>query len=134
MSKAKAAANEVDVYVGSRVRIRRQFIKMTQAKLGQALGLTFQQVQKYETGINRMGASRLQQASQILQVPVSWFFEDAPASNRMPAETPNADSPNLLMDFLATAEGRALINAFSKIKEPKVRRNVVQLVESLTDN
>ena len=69
MSKAKAAANEVDVHVGSRVRIRRQLIKMTQATLGRGLGLTFQQVQKYETGTNRMGASRLQQASQILQCP-----------------------------------------------------------------
>ncbi len=134
MSKAKAAANEVDGHVGSRVRMRRQFIKMTQATLGRGLGLTFQQVQKYETGTNRMGAGRLQQASQILQVPVSWFFEDAPASDSVPVERPNAKSPDLLMDFLATAEGRALTRAFSKIKEPKVRRNVVQLVEALADN
>ncbi len=75
---AKKAPNPIDKHVGSRVRMRRMMLGMSQEKLGDALGLTFQQVQKYEKGTNRIGASRLQQISQILQVPVSFFFEGAP--------------------------------------------------------
>src|SRR5215470_14474137 len=79
---AKKAPNPVDRYVGGRVRMRRMMLAMSQEKLGESLGLTFQQVQKYEKGTNRIGASRLQQISQILQVPVSFFFEDAPNMSR----------------------------------------------------
>ena len=75
----KKAPNPIDKHVGSRVRMRRMMVGMSQEKLGDALGLTFQQVQKYEKGTNRIGASRLQQISIILQVPVSFFFEGAPA-------------------------------------------------------
>ena len=78
---AKKAPNPVDRHVGGRVRMRRMMLAMSQEKLGESLGLTFQQVQKYEKGTNRIGASRLQQISQILQVPVSFFFEDAPNVN-----------------------------------------------------
>ena len=83
---AKKAPNPIDKHVGSRVRMRRMMLSMSQEKLGDALGLTFQQVQKYEKGTNRIGASRLQQISNILQVPVSFFFEGAPhIAGRMPA-------------------------------------------------
>ena len=75
---AKKAPNPIDKHVGSRVRMRRMMLSMSQEKLGDALGLTFQQVQKYEKGTNRIGASRLQQISHILQVPVAFFFEGAP--------------------------------------------------------
>src|ERR1700678_1752014 len=75
---AKKAPNPIDKHVGSRVRMRRMMLGMSQEKLGDALGLTFQQVQKYEKGTNRIGASRLQQISHILQVPVAFFFEGAP--------------------------------------------------------
>src|SRR6184192_4062663 len=78
MAAAKKAPNPIDRHVGSRVRMRRMMLAMSQEKLGDALGLTFQQVQKYETGTNRLGASRLQHISHILQVPVAFFFEGAP--------------------------------------------------------
>jgi transcriptional regulator with XRE-family HTH domain len=74
----KKSPNPIDKHVGSRVRMRRMMISMSQEKLGEKLGITFQQIQKYEKGTNRIGASRLQQISQILQVPVSFFFEGAP--------------------------------------------------------
>ena len=85
------APNPVDKYVGSRVRMRRIMLGMSQEKLGEALGLTFQQVQKYEKGTNRVGASRIQQISEILQVPVSFLFEEDPAASRAltaPAKAP----------------------------------------------
>src|ERR1700751_4114459 len=92
---AKKAPNPIDKHVGSRVRMRRMMLAMSQEKLGDALGLTFQQVQKYEKGTNRIGASRLQQISHILQVPVAFFFEGAPHVVGMPslAELDEAPSP-----------------------------------------
>ena len=91
---------------------------MSQEKLGDALGLTFQQVQKYEKGTNRIGASRLQQISHILQVPVSFFFEGAPtiASRPRPDGMSEAPSPAYVSDFLATSDGLALTKAFMRIK------------------
>src|SRR5262252_2459663 len=105
---AKKAPNPIDKHVGSRVRMRRMMLAMSQEKLGDALGLTFQQVQKYEKGTNRIGASRLQQISQILQVPVSFFFEDAPNVDTRSHVTQHAPSPAYILDFLATSEGLAL--------------------------
>src|ERR1039457_7456101 len=101
---AKKIPNPIDKHVGSRVRMRRMMLSMSQEKLGDALGLTFQQVQKYEKGTNRIGASRLQQISNILQVPVSFFFEGAP---NMPGHTGmgEAPSPAYVSDFLATSDG-----------------------------
>ena len=105
----KKAPNPIDKHVGSRVRMRRMMLSMSQEKLGDALGLTFQQVQKYEKGTNRIGASRLQQIAQILQVPVAFFFEGAP---NVPAARPTgmreAPSPAYVSDFLASSEGLAL--------------------------
>jgi transcriptional regulator with XRE-family HTH domain len=129
---AKKAPNPTDKHVGARVRMRRMMLGMSQEKLGDALGLTFQQVQKYEKGANRIGASRLQQISHILQVPVSFFFDGAPS---VPGPQPNglaeAPSPAYVSDFLATSDGLALTKAFMGIKSPKLRRQIVNLVEQI---
>src|SRR2546430_4953292 len=112
MAAAKKAPNPIDKHVGSRVRMRRMMLAMSQEKLDDSLGLTFQQVQKYEKGTNRIGASRLQQISHILQVPVSFFFEGAPTSNPDAASNDKNLSPAFLSDFLATSEGLSLTKAF----------------------
>jgi transcriptional regulator with XRE-family HTH domain len=125
---AKKAPNPIDKHVGSRVRMRRMMLKMSQEKLGEALGLTFQQVQKYEKGTNRVGASRLQQIAQILQVPVAFFFEGAPSQVAPAADAPSA---SFVSEFLASAEGLALTEAFMRIKNPKMRRRIVDLVEEI---
>jgi transcriptional regulator with XRE-family HTH domain len=128
---AKKAPNPIDKHVGSRVRMRRMMLSMSQEKLGGALGLTFQQVQKYEKGTNRIGASRLQQISHILQVPVAFFFEGAPSSHPQVDGMGEAPSPTYVSDFLATSDGLALTKAFMEIKEPKLRRRIVDLVEEI---
>jgi transcriptional regulator with XRE-family HTH domain len=128
---AKKAPNPIDKHVGSRVRMRRMMLSMSQEKLGGALGLTFQQVQKYEKGTNRIGASRLQQISHILQVPVAFFFEGAPTSHPPGDGMSEAPSPTYVSDFLATSDGLALTKAFMEIKEPKLRRRIVDLVEEI---
>src|ERR1700692_2717236 len=127
------APNPVDKYVGSRVRMRRIMLGMSQEKLGEALGLTFQQVQKYEKGTNRIGASRLQQISQILQVPVSFFFEGAPSAQTVGRHESMGDAPSpaYVSDFLATSDGLALTKAFMRIEDSKLRRRIVDLVEQI---
>ncbi|HZC55799.1 MAG TPA: helix-turn-helix transcriptional regulator [Xanthobacteraceae bacterium] len=130
---AKKAPNPTDKHVGSRVRMRRMMLGMSQEKLGDALGLTFQQVQKYEKGTNRIGASRLQQISQILQVQVSFFFEGAPSA-QLGTKTDSmgeAPSPAYVSDFLATSDGLALTKAFMRIDDSKLRRRIVDLVEQI---
>jgi transcriptional regulator with XRE-family HTH domain len=128
----KGAFNPIDKHVGSRVRMRRLMLDMSQTDLGDALGLTFQQVQKYEKGANRIGASRLQHLSQILQVPVPFFFEGAPASIGRPAAEASADaSSSFVSDFLATSEGLDLVRAFTCIEDAKLRRAIVRLVEQI---
>jgi transcriptional regulator with XRE-family HTH domain len=127
----KKSPNPIDKHVGSRVRMRRMMLSMSQEKLGDALGLTFQQVQKYEKGTNRIGASRLQQMSGILQVPVAFFFEGAP---RLAGDAKNftgAPSPAFVSEFLATSEGLALMKAFLDIRNAKLRRSIVHLVEQI---
>src|SRR5438045_3362688 len=102
---AKKAPNPTDKHVGARVRMRRKMLGMSQEKLGDALGLTFQQVQKYEKGTNRIGASRLQQIAHILQVPIEFFFEGAPAPHgQQPDGLREAPSPAYVSDFLSTSE------------------------------
>ena len=130
---AKKAPNPTDKHVGTRVRMRRMMLGMTQEKLGDALGLTFQQVQKYEKGTNRIGASRLQQISHILQVPVAFFFEGAPSAQVIGrAEgVSEAPSPAYVSDFLATSDGLALTKAFMRIDDSKLRRRIVDLVEQI---
>jgi transcriptional regulator with XRE-family HTH domain len=129
---AKKAPNPTDKHVGARVRMRRMMLGMSQEKLGDALGLTFQQVQKYEKGANRIGASRLQQIGHILQVSVSFFFEGAPSPPGYHAGgLAEAPSPAYVADFLATSDGLALTKAFMRIKDAKLRRRIVDLVEQI---
>jgi len=130
---AKKAPNPIDRHVGSRVRMRRMMLGMSQEKLGDALGLTFQQVQKYEKGTNRIGASRLQQISHILQVPVAFFFEGAPHVPGVAGavEMEAAPSPAYVADFLATSDGLSLTKAFMRIPDAKLRRRIVDLVEQI---
>jgi transcriptional regulator with XRE-family HTH domain len=130
---AKKAPNPIDKHVGARVRMRRMMLGMSQEKLGNSLGLTFQQVQKYEKGTNRIGASRLQQISHILQVPVSFFFEGAPTVATAPRVDGmiEAPSPAYVSDFLATSDGLALTKAFMRISDTKLRRRIVDLVEQI---
>jgi transcriptional regulator with XRE-family HTH domain len=123
--------NPIDKHVGSRVRMRRMMLSMSQEKLGDALGLTFQQVQKYEKGTNRIGASRLQQISEILQVPVAFFFEGAPTLAGSPTGMSEQASPSYVSDFLATSDGLALTKAFVQIQDAKLRRRIVDLVEAI---
>src|SRR5690242_16365065 len=129
---AKKAPNPIDKHVGSRVRMRRMMLSMSQEKLGNSLGLTFQQVQKYEKGINRIGASRLQQIANILQVQVSFFFEGAPNSPGDHAGS-ISEAPSLayVSDFLATSDGLSLTKSFMRIKSSKLRRRIVELVEQI---
>src|SRR5512132_3865923 len=111
----KKSPNPVDKHVGNRVRMRRMMLGMSQEKLGQALGLTFQQVQKYEKGMNRIGASRLQQISDILQVPAAFFFEGAPNLRGATDSMKEAPLPDYVSDFLSTSEGVSLTKAFMRI-------------------
>ena len=131
MTMTKKAPNPIDKHVGSRVRMRRMMLSMSQEKLGDALGLTFQQVQKYEKGSNRIGASRLQQISLILQVPVSFFFEGAPPPPGKESDFGEAPSPAYVTDFLATSDGLTLVKAFMRIPNSKLRRRIVELVEEM---
>ena len=133
LAEHKKSPNPIDAHVGSRVRMRRMMIGMSQEKLGDGLGITFQQVQKYEKGINRVGAGRLQQISNILQTPVAFFFEEAPHLAGAPilAGLDEAPSPTYVSDFLATSDGLALIKAFVRIPDNKLRRRIVELVKQL---
>jgi transcriptional regulator with XRE-family HTH domain len=128
----KKGPNSTDVHVGMRVRMRRLMLDMSQGSLGEALGLTFQQVQKYEKGTNRIGASRLQHIAHVLQVPVAFFFEGAPnVPGHRPDSLSEPPSPAYVSNFLATSEGIALIKAFIDIKNSKLRRRIVDLVEQI---
>jgi transcriptional regulator with XRE-family HTH domain len=131
MIENKKKPNPIDIHVGSRIRLRRTMLGMSQEKLGESLGITFQQIQKYEKGTNRVGASRLQNISSILNVPVSFFFEDAPGDQGGQGGMAEASSSNYVVDFLSSSEGLQLNRAFVKISDPKVRRRVVDLVKAL---
>ena len=130
----KKVPNPIDRHVGSRVRMRRILLGMSQEKLGEALGLTFQQVQKYEKGTNRIGASRLQQISTTLNVPPSFFFDGAPVNDAMghgELLVSEETSSSYVLDFIATSEGLNLNKAFARIQDPKVRKRIIDLVASL---
>jgi transcriptional regulator with XRE-family HTH domain len=130
----KKDPNPIDRHVGARVRMRRLLVGMSQEKLGEALGITFQQIQKYEKGANRIGASRLQHTAKILGVPVEFFFDGAPGGEPAGAggfgELPQ---PSFVSDFMATSEGVQLTRAFVRISDQQVRRRIIDLVESLAD-
>ncbi len=136
----KKAPNPIDKHVGSRVRMRRVLLGMSQEKLGEALSLTFQQVQKYEKGTNRIGASRLQQISKTLDVSPGYFFEGAPAfeeqlgaAGTMAVGVAETGS-SYVVDFLSTAEGLLLNRAFVRIRNPKLRKRVIDLVSAMADD
>jgi len=128
--------NPVDAHVGSRVRLRRMLLGMSQERLGESMGLTFQQVQKYEKGVNRIGASRLFQISKILDVPVQFFFEEAPYSGHAGSASGmgEPESEAFILEFLNSREGLELNRAFVKIGDAKVRKSVVDLVRALSSN
>lgn len=138
MIKEKKVPNPIDRHVGSRVRMRRVMLGMSQEKLGESLGLTFQQVQKYEKGTNRIGASRLQQISRTLDVPPAFFFDGAPMdavprSDGGPLRVAEESSPSYVSDFLSTSEGLHLNMAFARIQDPKVRKRIIDLVVALAE-
>jgi len=124
------APSSIDKHVGRRVRMRRKMLAMSQEKLGAALGLTFQQVQKYENGTNRMGASRLQQMSDILQVPVEFFFEGALNASE-PHGSGSALSVAQIDEFVSDSNGLRLIGAFMRIDNAALRRRIVMLVQEI---
>lgn len=123
-------ANAMDVHVGTRVRLRRMLLGMSQEKLGDELGLTFQQVQKYEKGVNRIGAGRLHELGMVLGVPIQFFYEQAPGGM---AEHGFAEQPadGYVVDFLSSREGLELNKAFVRISDPRTRKSIIDLVRSL---
>jgi transcriptional regulator with XRE-family HTH domain len=126
--------NPTDKYVGSRVRMRRLMLHMSQERLADQLGLTFQQVQKYEKGTNRISASRLQEISRILEVPVPFFFEGAPQASGAPRRSEDGPSLVHITDFLGHADGHALVRAFTRIKNASLRRSIVRMVEAIVSS
>ena len=132
MTANKKQPNPIDIHVGGRIRLRRTMLGMSQEKLGEQLGITFQQVQKYEKGTNRVGASRLQNIAAILGVPVAFFFEDAPGdTGDAAADGLSENSSTYVVNFLSSSEGLQLNRAFVKISDPKVRRRIIDLVKAI---
>jgi transcriptional regulator with XRE-family HTH domain len=129
----KKQANPVDAHVGHRVRLRRMLVGMSQERLGELLGLTFQQVQKYEKGVNRIGAGRLFELAGILGVPVSYFYEDLAPGTSGAVQNANGEPPPV-MEFVSSGEGLQLSLAFMKIKDQKIRRKILELVRSLAED
>lgn len=124
---APRAASSVDVHVGTRIRLRRKTMKMSQEQLGEQLGITFQQVQKYERGTNRVGASRLWGISKVLQVPVQYFYDGLPDGVE---EGENSEPPEIYK-FINSSDGVALAMAVSQIQNKSVRRQILELARSL---
>jgi len=122
------SANPIDVHVGARVRIRRKVMRMSQEKLGDQLGVTFQQVQKYERGANRIGASRLWKLSEVLEVPVASFYEGLEGRN---SDEVKSDKSALVYEFINSTDGVSLAKAILKIKNKAVRRQILELARSL---
>jgi transcriptional regulator with XRE-family HTH domain len=130
----KNGIHPTDKHVGMRVRTRRLMLGMSQTNVADALGVTFQQLQKYEKGTNRVSASRLQNISQILQVPVTFFFEGAPRVRGEHHAQTDAPFPQHVSNYLATPDGLHLTKAFMQIPDPKLRRAIVNLVEQISDS
>jgi transcriptional regulator with XRE-family HTH domain len=129
----KKQANPIDGQVGNRVRLRRMLIGMSQEKLGELLGLTFQQIQKYEKGVNRIGAGRLYQVAHILGVPIGYFYEGMIEQLADSSGVIAGNGAPPVVEFLSSGEGLQLSLAFMRIKDSKVRRRVVELVKSLAE-
>jgi transcriptional regulator with XRE-family HTH domain len=129
----KKQANPIDAQVGNRVRLRRMLIGMSQERLGELLGLTFQQVQKYEKGVNRIGAGRLFEVSRILGVGIEYFYEGVNSQLAGGGFSDNPSSPPV-MEFVSSGEGLQLSLAFMKIKDPKLRKRVLDLVKQMSED
>lgn len=137
-SDREGRPSPIDVHVGSRIRLRRTLLGMSQERLGEALGLTFQQVQKYERGVNRVGASRLFDLSRVLDVPISFFFDDMPDSvagalggaGRRPPGFPEA-SDTVADDTMSRRETLELVRAYYRISDPALRKRVFDLIRSM---
>jgi transcriptional regulator with XRE-family HTH domain len=138
-SEREGRPSPIDVHVGTRIRLRRTLLGMSQERLGEALGLTFQQVQKYERGVNRVGASRLFDLSRVLDVPISFFFDDMPDSlttsfglptNRR-ATTPSQTAEGLGDEPLNRRETLELVRAYYRITDPAIRKRVFELIKSM---
>ena len=123
--------NPIDFFVGGRVRLRRKVLGLSQEKLGRKLGITFQQIQKYEKGTNRIGASRLKAISEVLEVPVAYFFPDNATAQ---AAGLQEEGVAFMMEFMSSGEGLDLGRAFARIRNQKVRRKVIELVRALADD
>ena len=134
MSKEDNGPNPVDVHVGSRMRLKRTMMGMSQEKLGEKLGVTFQQVQKYEKGTNRISASRLFQLTNILNAPVSFFYDGVHGESKSASGFAEEGSTDFAMDLLNDPETLQLYRAFSSVKDPKIRRRIVDLVKSIADD
>jgi transcriptional regulator with XRE-family HTH domain len=124
-------ANNIDKQVGSQVRARRQALGMSQSKLAEAVGLTFQQIQKYEKGANRVSASRLQQFSNILGVQVPFFFQDSPSSSSQRKMKSADPAITHVSEFISSADGQDLMKAYMKIRDAKLKRAIATFVEEL---
>ena len=122
---------EIDKATGEILKRYRKAAGMSQAELGRAAGITFQQIQKYEKGTNRVGASRLQHIATVLKVPVSFFFEDAPGTPEEAAGFAESNPHSYVVDFLSSTEGLSLNKSFVRIKDARVRRRIVDLVQTL---
>jgi transcriptional regulator with XRE-family HTH domain len=132
--KQKKSRHPTDVHVGSRVRMRRMMLGVTQEKLGEALSLTFQQIQKYEKGVNRVSASRLQHLAHLLKVSVPFFFEGAPSPETDGRSSAHHAAPDEITGFLATQDGLDLARAFMRIRSIQLRRRIVNLVNEIEEN
>ncbi|MEQ8194485.1 MAG: helix-turn-helix transcriptional regulator [Rhodospirillales bacterium] len=131
--KSADGPHPIDVLVGSRVRLRRTLMGLSQEKLGEAVGLTFQQIQKYERGSNRIGASRLHEFSQILNVPVSFFFEGGAAAAAPPRarSAKNGKRQMTEEDFLQKRETLELVRAYYRVPDHMVRKKIFEMVKAL---
>ena len=134
-SESQKSPNPVDLHVGGRVRMRRRMLGVSQERLAEALGLTFQQVQKYERGANRVSASKLYDIARFLSVPIAYFFEGlADPIEAGAGERESGGSEQLVHDFLMTAEGLELAATFPRIQRPRLRRRLLDLVRTLVED
>jgi transcriptional regulator with XRE-family HTH domain len=135
--KPKPVADDRDKVIGVRVKARRKLLKMTQRDLGDALGITFQQVQKYERGTNRIAAIRLADLSKVLEVPISYFYAGfGEIGEKVPNAMALSDNPqeSLTDDIMVRKETLDLVRAYYKIKDPKIRQNLIKLAESMSED
>ena len=131
-STGRRGPTAVDTHVGQKIRARRIFLQMSQTEVADAVGITFQQIQKYERGANRVGASRLQQISDALGVSPFYFFEGAPnVGKKMPAQKEGELSEGAILSFLGTREGAALVRGFLAVKEKPIRLHLIDFIATL---